>query len=94
MTETELNVAEEVRGLYKQIREADPGAYSGFVSDAAIRAVAKKHDLDWREVLRAYRAEYPVSGGPTRHNRPIPPNARQATPEALTIRDAYLKEES
>lgn len=91
MPETEVDLASEVRGLYDLMRETDPGAYGGFVSDAAIRAVAKKHGKDWREVHKAYRAEYPVSEGPTRTSRPIPAGARQANPEALAFRDAYLR---
>lgn len=64
----------------RRIRELDPGAYPGFVTDAAIRVVSERRGMDWRYVLRAWRAEHPVPRGSFRS---FPAGARHPSREAV-----------
>lgn len=74
-------LAQEVREAVQRIKEADPGAYSGFVTDAAVRAVAERHELRPVEAVRIYRQFYPASSV----GLGIPAGARQPTDEAKAL---------
>lgn len=76
MSTTTITTADEVRALYERIRKLDPGAYSGFVSDAAVRHVAREHGLRSTDVLRDYRKRYPAKGS-------FRLGGRKPTPEAV-----------
>lgn len=46
-----------------QIREKDPNAYAGFVTDAACNKVARTLGIRATDALRAYRLFVPLSPG-------------------------------
>ena len=82
---THHEIAELVRESRERIASADPGAYSGFVTDAACRAVAKREGMKATDVVRAYRSFYPSGRGffPLQVGlRTIPRDARQPSDEA------------
>lgn len=64
MTQDELGIC--VVEVHDQIREADPKAYSGFVSDAACQKVAKAANVKATDALRAYRRFRPLTSSVAR----------------------------
>lgn len=76
-------IADEIRESTFRILAADPGAYSGFVTDEAVRAVADRRGLTWREALTLYRAKYPVN--PKRGMFNVPPGAKKVSDEAKAV---------
>jgi hypothetical protein len=70
-------IAAAVEASRKRIREVDPEAYAGFVTDAACYAVARRRDTKATDILRAWRALHPAPRrrfGPT-----IPPGANRVS---------------
>lgn len=77
--ETE-QIASEVVASRQRIRVVDPEAYSGFVTDAACRAVGKQREMRGVDVLRAFRAHHPIRE--SRASQLVPPGARQLSDAA------------
>lgn len=80
---TPNEIADAVRESRIRIMTADPNCYAGYATDAAIRAVAKREGIGWREVLKAYRNKYPASK--TNRDWSLLPKGRQPTPEAKAM---------
>lgn len=76
-------IADEIRESRDRIRAADPEAYSGFVTDEAVRAVADRRGLTWREALILYRAKYSIP--PKNAAFGIPPGAKPVSEEAKAV---------
>lgn len=75
-------IADEVDASRERIREVDPEAYGGFVTDAACYAVAERRDMKPTDVLRAWRAVHPVKRPTTRWRRT---DARQPSDAAKAV---------
>lgn len=60
-TLTEEGLAERVDDLRKRIRAHDGLAYFGYITDVAVKAVAREQGMDWRSVHKAFRREHPVT---------------------------------
>lgn len=79
------SMADQVESVRTQILEADPGAYSGFVTDAACKKVAKTVGCTSMEALKAYRDMYPVRRNGLYGVRPDARQPKQAAVDAATV---------
>lgn len=73
----------QVDELRRRIRELDPRAYAGFITDAAVRQVAEDNHINWRTVLSAWRAARPAG------ERRFSPQAPR--PDPLAVRTAVAE---